>query len=118
LENGDKIDEIATRFKLPLKTTKPLTRSENFAGISPLQMKELFKEALNVPKVLPTEDGQVLAINTKIINTNIQPSRGDIEATKLRAGNELSQNMAQQLINDYGNNYKINVDYRSIGLAD
>ena len=118
LENGDKIDEIAARFKLPLKTTKPLTRSESFAGISPLQMKELFKEALNVSKVLPTEDGQVLAINTKIINTNIKPSRGDIEATKLRAGNELSQNMAQQLINDYGNNYKINVDYRSIGLAD
>lgn len=118
LENGDKIEEVAARFGLPLKTTHALTRSESFAGLSPLQMKDLFNEALNAPKILQTEDGQILAVNTKIINSNIKPSRGDIEAAQLRASTELAQNMAQQLINDYGSNYKIKIDYKSVGLAD
>ena len=82
------------------------------------QMKDLFNEALNAPKILQTEDGQILAVNTKIINSNIKPSRGDIEAAQLRASTELAQNMAQQLINDYGSNYKIKIDYKSVGLAD
>ena len=118
LENGDKIEEVAARFNLLLKTTRALTRSESFAGLSPLQMKDLFNEALNDPKILQTEDGQVLAVNTKIINTNVKPSQADIEATQLRASTELAQNMAQQLINDYGTNYRIKVDYKSVGLAD
>lgn len=118
LENGDKIEDVATRFGLPLKTTRALPRSESFAGLSPLQIKDLFNEALNTPKILQTEDGHILAVNTKIINTNIKPSRADIEATQLRASNALAQNMAQQLINDFGTNYKIKIDYKSLGLAD
>ena len=118
LENGDKIEEVATRFKLPIKTTKPLSRTESFAGLSPLQMKEAFQEGLNNPVVLATEEGHIIAINTKVINNNVTPSDADIENTRLKASTELSQNMAQQLINDYGSNYKVNVNYKSIGLTD
>ncbi len=118
LENGDSIEEVASRFGLQLKTTRPLTRSESFAGLSPLQMNMLFKENLNDPIVLPTEDGQIVAVNTKVINNKTTPSQADIDNMRLRASTELSQNMAQQLINDYGTNYKVNINYQTVGLAD
>ena len=106
LENGDSIDEIAGRFKLPLKTTKPLTRSESFAGLSPLQMQELFKEGLDNPKVIKLGEEQIIAVNTKVINSKAKPSRGDLISTRYQASVALSQDMAQQLINDYGTNYR------------
>lgn len=118
LENGDSIDEIAGRFKLPLKTTKPLTRSESFAGLSPLQMQELFKEGLDNPKVIKLGEEQIIAVNTKVINSKAKPSRGDLISTRYQASVVLSQDMAQQLINDYGTNYRIKVKYKNVGLAD
>ena len=118
LENGDSIDEIARRFKLPLKTTKPLTRSESFAGLSPLQMQELFKEGLDNPKVIKLGEEQIIAVNTKVINSKAKPSRGDLISTRYQASVALSQDMAQQLINDYGTNYRIKVKYKNVGLAD
>ncbi len=118
LENGDSIDEIAGRFKLPLKTTKPLTRSESFAGLSPLQMQELFKEGLDNPKVIKLGEEQIIAVNTKVINSKAKPSRGDLISTRYQASVALSQDMAQQLINDYGTNYRIKVKYKNVGLAD
>lgn len=118
LENGDSIDEIAGRFKLPLNTTKPLTRSESFAGLSPLQMQELFKEGLDNPKVIKLGEEQIIAVNTKVINSKAKPSRGDLISTRYQASVALSQDMAQQLINDYGTNYRIKVKYKNVGLAD
>lgn len=118
LENGDSIDEIAGRFKLPLKTTKPLTRSESFAGLAPLQMQELFKEGLDNPKVIKLGEEQIIAVNTKVINSKAKPSRGDLISTRYQASVALSQDMAQQLINDYGTNYRIKVKYKNVGLAD
>lgn len=118
LENGDKIAEIAGRFNLPLKTSKPLTRSESFAGLSKSQMDELFKEGLNSPKTIKLGDEQIIAVNTKVINSKTKPSRGDLISTAYRAGMAISQDMAQQLVKDYGTNYDVRVKYKNVGLAD
>ena len=118
LENGDNIDEIATRFKLPLKTSKALTRSESFAGLSQAQMSELFKEGLNSPKTLKHGEEQIIAVNTKVINSKVKPSRGDLVSTSYQASIALSQDMVQQLIKDYGTNYDVRVKYKNVGLAD
>ena len=118
LENGDKIAEIAGRFNLPLKTSKPLTRSESFAGLSKSQMDELFKEGLNSPKTIKLGDEQIIAVNTKVINSKTKPSRGDLISTAYRVGMAISQDMAQQLVKDYGTNYDVRVKYKNVGLAD
>ena len=118
LENGDKIAEIAGRFNLPLKTSKPLTRSESFAGLSKSQMDEMFKEGLNSPKTIKLGDEQIIAVNTKVINSKTKPSRGDLISTAYRAGMAISQDMAQQLVKDYGTNYDVRVKYKNVGLAD
>ena len=53
-----------------------------------------------------------------MINSNVKPSRGDLISTEYQASVAISQDMAQQLINDYGTNYDVRVKYKNVGLAD
>ena len=78
LENGDKIDEVAGRFKLSLKTTKPLKRNENFANLNGIQMKELFQEPLDSPKLYHLDNVQIIAVNSKVIDSAAKMSKEEL----------------------------------------
>lgn len=118
LENGDQIDEVGQRFNLAVKTTKPLLRSESFGGLSQSAMIELFQEQIGTPKLISLNDEKIIAVTDKIIGTNEKPSAGVLDGVKRRARLDLSQDVAGQLINSFGEDYDVRVKYRLIGLAD
>lgn len=118
LENGDNIDEVAKRFKLNLNTTRPLKKDEKFGNLNNIQMKELFQEKLNTPKTFSLDNIQIIAVNTKIINDSSKASAEELNSMKMQLISELLQETANQLVNAYGANYKIIVDYKNAGLSD
>ncbi len=118
LENGDSISEVATRFKLKLNTTKPLKRNENFANLNGLQMKEMFNEPLNSAKVYAQDNITIIAVADKVIDANKKLSKDEANALLMKSSAEISQEAANQLVEAYGANYKVNVDYKEAGLGD
>ncbi len=118
LENGDKIDEVAGRFKLSLKTTKPLKRNENFANLNGIQMKELFQEPLDSPKLYHLDNVQIIAVNSKVIDSAAKMSKEELNALRMKVASEITQDAANQLVNAYGSNYKVKVDYKEAGIED
>lgn len=118
LENGDKIDEVAGRFKLSLKTTKPLKRNENFANLNGIQMKELFQEPVDSPKLYHLDNVQIIAVNSKVIDSAAKMSKEELNALRMKIASEITQDAANQLVNAYGSNYKVKVDYKEAGIED
>lgn len=118
LENGDKIDEVATRFKLPLKTTKPLKRNENFANLNGIQMKELFQEPIDSPKLYHLDNIQIIAVNSRVIDSSSKMSKEELNALRMKVASDITQDAANQLVNAYGANYKVKVDYKEAGIDD
>ncbi len=118
LESGDNIDEVARRFSLKLNTSKPIKRGENFDNLTTLQMSELFKEKLNNPKVLDLDGEQMIVVATKVINDKHKLTSEEEEVLLRKAQFALSQDATTQMINSFGKDYNIKVDYKSLGLAD
>lgn len=118
LENGDKIDEIGARFSLPVKTTKALKRSETFAGLSTLQMEEIFQEMLGSSKVVRSDDVQLVIVPTQVIRANSSLSKEELEVLRSKVKADISQDSANTLINAYGDNYDVRVKYKYLGLTD
>ena len=116
LENGDSIDEIASRFKLRLKTTAPLSRKQSFADLTDTEMNDLFLESQGVAKVFNNKGIELIALTDKIINPSSELKTDDelLRQTKL----EMSQEYANRLLSDFSSDYDVRVKYRLLGLAD
>ena len=118
LENGDKINEVAQRFGLNVKTTKPLNRGGSFEGLSQAAMIELFQESLGEPKLITQGDEKIIAVTDKIIGKNEKPDEELAFGVERRVKIDLSQDVANALVNSFGEDYDVRVKYRLIGLAD
>lgn len=118
LESGDNIKEVAARFKLKLNTTKPLKRNENFANLNGIQMKEMFQEPLNSAKVYNLDNITIIAVADKVVDANKKLSKDEANALLMKASAEISQESANNLVDAYGANYDVKVDYKEAGLGD
>lgn len=118
LENGDNIAEVAKRFNLAVKTTKPLKRTESFAGLTRTQMAELFQEGLGNPKLFTEDDVQLIAVPSEVLMSKATPSKEELEVLRSKAQADLSQAAANELINAYGSNYKVRVKYKYLGINE
>lgn len=117
LENGDSINEVASRYKLKLNTTDALTRSQSFAGLNQTQMSEIFNEALNSAKQFNLNGKTIIAVAAD----NASPrslSDEDKNIINRRLSLDTAQQASSQLINSYGNKYDVRVKYRQLGLED
>lgn len=117
LETGDSIDSIAARNKLQLHKTGALTRSQNFEGISPSVMLELFQEASGTPKLINNDGVQIIAVATDSTKQDAVTAE-EAEAAAKRVKMDLTADYASQLIEDFGSDYDVRVKYRLLGLAD
>ena len=118
LENGDSINEVAARFKLKLNTTKPLKRNENFANLNGIQMKEMFQEPLHNAKVYNLDNITIIAVADKVVDAHKKLSKDEANALLMKASAEISQEAANKLVDAYGANYDVKVDYKEAGLGD
>ena len=117
IENGDKIADVASRYKLKLETTEALTRSQSFADLSQNQMVELFNDKLNVAKQFTVGNKTIIAMAVKDAKAK-EMSEEDMDIINRRMLIDINQEASTQLINSYGNNYDVRVKYRQLGLAD
>ena len=118
VENGDKIEDVARRFGLKLQTTAPLKKSDTFDGFSALQIQELFRENIGTPKVIGDGVRQVIVVPVKVINSSNKLTESEKKDILRKTQFATSQEMAQQLINDYGTNYRIKIKYKAVGIID
>ena len=118
VENGDKIDDVARRFGLKLQTTAPLKKSESFNGFSALQMQDIFRENVGTPKVISDDIRHVVIVPVKVINSTGKLAENERKDILRKAQFDTVQEMAQELIQDYGSNYKIKIKYKALGIID
>lgn len=118
LENGDEIGDVGRRFELPVKTTKAIKHTENFAGLSRIQIEELFQEKLGTPKLISNDEVNLIVVPTKVIKASDNLSKEELEVLRSKAQVDMSQAAANELIDAYGSNYKVRVKYKYLGLAD
>ncbi len=118
LENGDKFADVAQRFKLDLKTTSPLKRGENFAGLTPSQLNEVYQEKEGMPKVFNEDERVIIVVPSKVVRSKVKVSPEKMDALRASAQAALSQEMANELIDAYGSEYKVRVKYKYLGFND
>ena len=118
IENGDEIGDVGRRFELPVKTTKAIKHTENFAGLSRIQIEELFQEKLGTPQLISNDEVNLIVVPTKVIKASENLSKEELEVLRSKAQADMSQAAANELIDAYGSNYKVRVKYKYLGLAD
>ena len=118
LENGDKFADVAKRFDLDLKTTSPLKRGESFAGLTPAQLIEVYQEKEGTPKVFNEDERVIIVVPSKVVRSKVKVSPEKMDALRASAQAALSQEMANELIDAYGSEYKIRVKYKYLGFND
>lgn len=118
IENGDEIGDVGRRFELPVKTTKAIKHTENFAGLSRIQIEELFQEKLGTPQLISNDEVNLIVVPTKVIKASDNLSKEELEVLRSKAQADMSQAAANELIDAYGRNYKVRVKYKYLGLAD
>lgn len=118
LENGDKFADVAKRFDLDLKTTSPLKRGESFAGLTPSQLIEVYQEKEGTPKVFNEDERVIIVVPSKVVRSKVKVSPEKMDALRASAQAALSQEMANELIDAYGSEYKVRVKYKYLGFND
>lgn len=118
VENGDDIAEVASRFKLKLNVTKPIERTESFAGLSKAQIADLFQENIGQPQVIADGSEQLIIVPVEAINEQVKLTPGEQEVMRAKFQAAFAQNVADSLIDSYSAKYDVRVKYRQLGLED
>lgn len=116
LENGDSIDEVASRFKLNLKSTAAISRNQPFAELTAADMNDLFLEKVGTPRIFNNGDKEIIAVTADIINSAADAKSDDAVLRQVKL--DLSQEYANRLLSDFSSDYDVRVKYRLLGLAD
>ena len=116
LESGDSINEIASRFKLTLTTSAPLSRKQSLAHLSEAEMKELFLENINAPRVYNKDNKELIVVTDKIINE--QESNQSLDTAMRETKLEISQEYSNRLLSDFSSDYDVRIKYRLLGLSE
>ena len=118
MENGDSLAEIASRFKLQMKTTQPVKRDDNFAGLNSALSGEAYQTALGSYKSLSSSGITTIVKPIKVINPEVQDSAQQIKETKEKMNKEIEQNLAEELINMYAKDMDVRIKYKLMGLEE
>ncbi len=118
LENGDKLTDVAARFNIGFKTSAPIKKSQKLASLSPMQVKDLFRESLNMPKTFNKDDEFIIVIPSKILQAERMPTDKEMEALRDTYLSGISQTVADELIQSYGSEYDVRIKYRNLGMED
>lgn len=118
LESGDSFTDVAGRFDLEMHQTSPLKRSESFAGLTPSQLIEVYQEKAGTPKIFNEDERIVIAMPSKVVRSKVKISPEKMDALRAEAQAQLSQELADELVDAYGSEYKVRVKYKYLGIND
>ena len=117
IDNGDSIEEVASRYNLNIKTTPPLARSQSFAGLNQAQMVDLFNEKINTAKQVALNGKTVIAVAAADAS-GLKLTEQDLDVLSRRLNIDVMRQSVEQLIDSYGKQYDIKIKYRQLGLSD
>ncbi len=118
LENGDTVAEVAKRFGLVKKTTRPLKQSENFANLNKMQMKTLFQEQVGKPLLIKNDEVHYIIVPTKVIKASKNTSSKELDVLRSQAQSDLSKTAIDALLSAYSSNYDVEVNYKYVGITE
>ena len=118
LDNGENLQNIASRFKLKLVTTKPLKRGEEFAGLNSAQHTEAYQTPTGEYRLLSSAGTTRIITPIKVINTNINADKNQLDGINRKMQKSLEQDLSHELVNDYSKKMDVRVKYRLMGFDD
>lgn len=118
LDNGENLQNIASRFKLNLITTKPLKRGEEFAGLNSAQLTEAYQTPTGEYRLLSSAGTTRIVTPVKVINANTNIDKNQLNGINLKMQKALEQDLSNELVNDYSKKMDVRVKYRLMGFDD
>lgn len=118
LDNGENLKDIASRFKLNIKTTKPLKRGEEFANLNSAQLTEAYQTPTGEYRLLSSAGTTHIVTPIKVINNNSSASSKQLDAINKKMQKALEQDLSSELVNDYSKKMDVRVKYRLMGFDD
>ena len=118
LDNGENLKDIASRFKLNIKTTKPLKRGEEFANLNSAQLTEAYQTPTGEYRLLSSAGTTHIVTPIKVINNNSSASSKQLDAINKKMQKALEQDLSSELVNDYSQKMDVRVKYRLMGFDD
>lgn len=118
LENGDELAVVAKRYGLKLYKSQPITRNETFAGLSYVDVREMFAEPLNTPRQIQQGDNYLIAVADKDYENSAPLSESEQNLVKQKAYMSLAADFGEALLSSYADEYKIKIKYKLLGFED
>lgn len=118
IDNGDSLNDIASRFNLKLKTSPAVKRGEAFAGLNSAQALEAYQTPMGSYKNLTTSGITSIVTPIKIINPTTNVSAAELKEINHKMSKELEEDMAEELVNSYARSMDVRIKYKLMGLED
>ena len=118
LENGDKLAQVAKRYGLKLYKSQPITRNETFAGLSYVDVREMFAEPLNTPRQIQQGDNYLIAVADNDYENSAPLSESEQNLVKQKAYMSMAADFGEAMLSSFANEYKIKIKYKLLGFED
>ncbi len=119
IEDGTDIATAAKARDLEVFRSEPISRNEVFAGLTPLEINELFTADLNTVKMFEhTGNHYIIAVPFDIVNYNDELTDDALKYVQDRVSKGIFSDMSQAALDSYADNFKIKVDYKRVGFEE
>ena len=118
IDAGDTLNEVAARYRLPVKRSMPIDRNENFADLSATDINELFTLPKGETKIIKRGDDYVVVYSDEIYDDSASLSEQDKNIIKQSLYAENIGELANALLKDFARDYEIEVNYNRMGIED
>ncbi|MBE6467825.1 MAG: hypothetical protein E7004_04460 [Alphaproteobacteria bacterium] len=118
LDNGESLNNIASRFKLAIKTTQPLKRGKEFAKLNSAQLTEAYQTPLGEYRLLSSAGTTTIVTPVNIINSSADINQKQLDSINAKMQKALESDLSNELVNDYSKDMDVRVKYRLMGFDD
>lgn len=118
LEQGDAFNVVAARYGLRVMKSMPISRSENIADLSSVEMMKLFSLPVGEAVSIQQGDDYLVVVTTNIYDNSASLTQEDKNFLYQALHAEQSREMADALLKDFASKYKVEVNTHRMGLDE
>lgn len=119
IEDGSDIVDAAKARNLEVFRSEPINRNETFVGLNNYDISDLFlAENGSVKLYEKAGNNYVIAMPHEVINYTDQLDEASLEAVRSRAQSSISSDLAKSMLKAYGEDFKIEIDYKKAGFSE
>lgn len=118
LDAGDDLTTVARRYNKQVLNSRPVNRGETFDKLTLSDMQTLFMLAKNETKTVNIGDDYLVAETTNIYDDSSSLTSTERETLRKTLSEEFSRDMEDALLKGFSKDYKVEVNYKRMGLDD